>query len=269
MIAPTAALALFLGGAPVQNPAAPAAPAAGKPVCEQKPVIAQAALPDPRAYLRSLEVFTSQGMTVHVAGSKDRAQKYGFFLAFSVDGDAQPVWVKAGLGKKRFSLRGRPYSVETHLSLLHHERIRLQVRNESTGAVVSDFTTGELAERVQSAGAPMTLLGREYRVTYVEDIQEADGRAQMLSDRHTVLLTTYDAYTYDGGKTGYKFSQIPLQAEQLTGQAVLPRPMNAKANGPRGEVPVVYGFHLSAGALLVYDLTDYLKDGVPACSPLD
>jgi hypothetical protein len=243
---------------------------AGRPVCEQKPLVAKTALPEPRAYFRSLEVFQTDGLTVRVAGSKDRDQKYGFFLAFSVDGDAEPVWVKGSLGKKHFALRGKPYSVETKLSILHHERIRLVVRREADDAVVADFTTGELAERVQAVGSAMTLLGREYRATYVEDIRESDGRTQILADQHTVLLTTYDTYSYDGGKTGYKFSQLPLQAEKISGASVFARAMNAKAPGPRGDVPVVYGFHLNArGELCVYDLTDYRKDGVPACSPLD
>jgi hypothetical protein len=228
-------------------------------VCERKPVVAQAALPDPRANFSSPLTFQAAGVTVHVAGSKDRRQKYGYFLAFTAEGDA-PVWVKMGLGKKSFQLRGRPYSVETHLSLLHHERIELVVRDESTGAGLTRFSVGELAQRVQSAGPALWFGGREYRLTYVEDIREENGWPEILPDQHTALLTTYDTYTYDGGRTGYKFQQIPLQAEPLRGSSIQPRRIGG----------AVYGFHVTArNVLQVYDLTDYARTGAPACPPLD
>ena len=246
-----------------------ALPQAGhQAVCERKPVIARAALPDPKAYFMSAESFRAGDMTVHVAGSKDRRQKYGYYLAFTAEGD-QPVWVKMGLGKKSFTLRGRPFTVETKLSILHHERIQLTVRDAS-GAVLDNFTVGELAQRVQDRGPRLSLLGREYHATFVEDIREDGGQCRILSEQHTVLLTTYETYTYDGGRTGYKFTQIPMIAEQLRGPAIQPRPMGAKAAGPKGEVPVVYGFHVtSRGELQVYDLTDYSREGLPACPPED
>lgn len=239
-----------------------------KPVCERKPEVARVALPEPRAYWRSNLGFTMDGRRVRVSASKDRRQKFGYFVAFLAEGESEPVWVKAKLSAVPFLLLGRRHFLDVDLDLLHHERIKLIVTRDGDPSFRAEFTTGELAKAVQETGPAFAMQGRQWRVTYVEDIEERDKKVVVLPDRHSLVLTTYDSYVYDGGKTGYNFQKHTFEAEAMSGPRVWPRYMGAEVRFGSRKAYLTYGFHVTAQReLVVYDWTDYDPSAPPACPP--
>jgi hypothetical protein len=242
----------------------------GRPLCERKPYMADIALPDEHLYLMSDMVFETQGMRIHMAGNKDRAQKLGFYFAFQVEGVPYTKWVPASRSRQDFTLTDAKGSqrvfyaqVAVAPGLFHHEKIEITVGDDR--GYKKTITLGQLGNAVASKMPTISLLGRSFYVGQTADIT---GKEWNVSEngKHTVLVTSITSYV-DDGKTHYKTDDLKLvfQKEDIMKTMEL-KPMKAKTrNALNKEVQVTYGFRVRDGRLQVLDMTDMSGKKLPAC----
>ncbi|MDE2291942.1 MAG: hypothetical protein KGL53_07655 [Elusimicrobia bacterium] len=213
-------------------------PAAFNAAFLQRPVLAAevdlASISD--ASLRGAVTLRLGGRTAYVSGTFDRSRSA--YLTVWVDGAAAPyvfdlrslsdapAFVRAGAAVYKVSLAVRPLAPMS-------SRIRFQ---DAGGGPAQELTLGRLLAAVESAGRPLNLGGRPYRLFYAHDVRVSGGAAELDPAARNVVLLLDDG-------SGLQAFLVPASSLPADRVAVFQLPGGGRA-----------GLRLADGRLSLYQL---------------